>query len=269
MNTHKQSNNRIRSDSFTADQHFQNNIIFFRERNLHMLKKDLILRNPLRLLEHETEDILPEGGFGAVLSRAGVGKTAFIVQLALNNMLRDKNVLHISLNDPVHKVGLWYEETLRNIAGLYDIKQIDQLWEVILPHRFIMTFQVERFSVPNLEERLSDLTEQNIFHPRMMLIDGLPVDETAYDTLAELKTFAKHHGLHVWMTIRTHRHENESPEGMPMQIIPLADLFEVAIQLQPDEGRRININVLKGTSVAVSATQFFLDPATMLIKDSR
>jgi len=233
-----------------------------------MLKRDLILRNPLRLIEHETEDILPEGGFGAVLSRAGIGKTAFIVQLALNNILRDKNVLHISLDDPINKVSLWYEETLRNIAQQYDIKQTDELCETILPRRLIMTFQVEGFSVPKLAERLSDITEQNIFRPQMMLIDGLPFDDTTYDSLAELKTFAKQHGLHVWVTIRTHRHENESPDGLPLQFAGVADLFEVAIQLQP-EGEQIHVNVLKGKSIVTSNTQFFLDPATMLIKDSK
>ncbi|MBW2600630.1 MAG: cytoplasmic protein, partial [Deltaproteobacteria bacterium] len=43
-----------------------------------MLKKDLILRNPLRLIGYEGDDILSDGQFGAVLARAGVGKTAFL-----------------------------------------------------------------------------------------------------------------------------------------------------------------------------------------------
>ena len=51
-----------------------------------MLKKELILRNPLRQLGFETEDILPAGAIGAVLAHAGVGKTALLVQLALNGM---------------------------------------------------------------------------------------------------------------------------------------------------------------------------------------
>ncbi len=69
-----------------------------------MLKKELILQNPLRFLENETGDILLEGGFGAVLARAGVGKTAILVQLALNTILKGKNVLHISLDDGTHWV---------------------------------------------------------------------------------------------------------------------------------------------------------------------
>ncbi len=75
-----------------------------------MLKKDLTLRNPIRLLGKENQDILPKGGFGAVLARAGVGKTAIMVQLSLETLLRGKNVLHVSLSDPVNKVSLWYKE---------------------------------------------------------------------------------------------------------------------------------------------------------------
>ena len=62
-----------------------------------MLKQDLILRNPLRLLGKENEDIIRPGNFGAVLARHGVGKTAMVIQLSLNSLLQQKNVLHISL----------------------------------------------------------------------------------------------------------------------------------------------------------------------------
>ncbi|MBU2252567.1 MAG: AAA family ATPase, partial [Proteobacteria bacterium] len=120
-----------------------------------MLKQDLILRNPLQHLGFETEDILPGGGFGAVLAPAGVGKTALLVQLALNGMLRNRNVLHISLDDPVNKVTRWYNELFGHLADRCEATQINRLWESVLPHRFIMTFRIESFSVPKLEERLN------------------------------------------------------------------------------------------------------------------
>ena len=59
-------------------------VIHIKERYFTMLKKDLILRNPLRVMGHENDDILDTGQFGAVLARAGVGKTAFLVQLSLS-----------------------------------------------------------------------------------------------------------------------------------------------------------------------------------------
>jgi len=231
-----------------------------------MLKNELILKNPLRRMGYESDDILKGGEFGAVMARAGVGKTAFLVQLALNCMLREKNVLHISLNDPVKKVNLWYQEVFNRIATQYAIHQSAQLWDTVLPHRFIMTFRVEGFSVPKLEERLTDLIEQNIFKPHAMIIDGLPFDDAIQQGLLDLKNLASSQGMHVWFTVRTHRHEEPGPDGTPAQLIQVADLFEVAIQLVP-VGKQIQIKAFKGPGSRGDQPDLMLDPATMLIQD--
>jgi len=243
---------------------FRARVINLKERNLDMLKNDLILRNPLRLMGHENEAIVPEGGFGAVLARAGVGKTALIVQVALDTMLQHRNVLHVSLDDPVEKVHLWYQEVLNSLAHQYHVRQIKDLWESIQMNRFIMTFKVEGFSVPKLEERVKDLTEQQIFNPHMVIIDGLPFDDRLRGPLEGLKAFSENHRLHLWFTVTTHRHEEPAADGLPVQLSAVADLFDAAIQLQP-EGNKIHIRSLKGGPA--EARDQLLDPATMLIKD--
>ncbi len=230
-----------------------------------MLKKELLFRNPLRLMECETEDVLQSGGFGAVLARSGVGKTALLVQLAMDSLLRNKNVLHISLNDSVKKVCLWYEEIFRNIADQNNIRQIEQLWEAIVPHRLIMTFKVDTFSVPKLEERMIDLIEQNIFLPQVILIDGLPFDKDTKKALTELKKLAENRFMHIWFTARTHRHDEYDPDGMPDSLLHLADLFDVIIHLQP-EGKEIHVKTLKGVPLACDYPELILDPSTMLVK---
>jgi hypothetical protein len=240
-------------------------IIYIKERHFTMLKKDLILRNPLRVMGYENDDILNAGEFGAVLARAGVGKTAFLVQLSLNALLRGKNVLHISLEDPVNKVSLWYQEVFNLIAKQYKVDQINQLWESLLPHRFIMTFKVEGFSVPKLEERLSDLMTQNIFSPQMMIVDGLPFDESAHQSLTEFKDLIRNHQMPAWFTIRTHRHDDPGPDGLPMQLAQLSDLFKIAIQLLP-EGKEIHVKAVKGAESFSEHLDLRLDPSTMLIK---
>jgi hypothetical protein len=241
-------------------------VILTKERNLRMLRNDLIMRNPLRLMGHESEDILAPGDFGALLARAGVGKTALLVQLSLNSLLQGKNVLHISLQDPVNKVSVWYEEVFSRIAQQYDIHQMDQLWDTILPHRFIMTFQVEGFTVPKLEERLTDLIEQDIFNPQMMLIDGLPFDDTVGDVLQQLKALTQKYAMHAWFTVRTHRHETPNDDGIPLQLVQVADLFEVALQLVP-EGKQVHVKALQRPDSASEIPDLVLDPSTMLIKN--
>jgi hypothetical protein len=231
-----------------------------------MLKNDLIVRNPLRVLESGDKEILVPGAFGAVLARAGVGKTALIVQIALNTLLHQRNVLHISLNEPVGKVSLWYQEVFERLAQQYNVPQINQLWDAIIPHRFIMTFQVEGFSAPKLEERLTDLTAQNIFIPHMIIIDGFPFDGDVGNALREIKDLAVKQDLPVWFTITTHRHEAPAPDGLPVQFSPIQQLFDIAIALQPDK-KAIYINPIKGSAKHPDQLPLILDPATMLIQD--
>jgi hypothetical protein len=242
-------------------------IIDLKERNLQMLKNDLIHRNPLRLMGRQAEEILSPGNFGAILARAGVGKTALLVQIALNTLLIGKNVLHISLNDPVDKVTLWYREVFGNLAKTYDVRQIEQLWESLLPHRLIMTFKVEDFSVPKLEERLTDLNKQDVFAPDMVIVDGLPFDESVPESLDKLKSFFSDHGIQAWFTVRTHRHEQPGLKGLPATFVPVQDLFSVILQLEPT-GQEINVRPLKSERDGDNKLQVKLDPATMLLQDT-
>jgi hypothetical protein len=230
-----------------------------------MLTKALDLQNPLELLGFETEKIFPVGGFGAVLARAGVGKTALLVQLALNALFQNNHVLHISLDDSVKKVSLWYKEVFYHLTKSWADKQANQLWETILPHRFIMTFKVEGFSVPKLEERLTDLMEQDIFSPQAIFIDGFPFNDTAREAFSDLNKLAKKHSFRVWFTMRTHRHETPGPYGIPIQLEDAAQMFDVLIKLEP-EGKDIHVKVIKGEPEGVDRPALLLDPSTMLIK---
>ncbi|MBN2809693.1 MAG: cytoplasmic protein [Deltaproteobacteria bacterium] len=230
-----------------------------------MLKKDLMVRNPLRAVSDEHGYILPEGGLGAVVARAGVGKTALLVQLSLNSMLKGDKALHISLGDPVRKVSLWYREVFNNIGVHYHIEKIDELWNELLPQRFIMTFNIDGFSVPRLDERLTELADQNIFIPQMILIDGLPFNsETKRTDLHALKELSEKFNSHIWFTVRSHRHEEPDHDGLPVQIAEFADLLDVIIKLEP-RNAAIGLKVLKGSG-PISSQELSLDPATMLIK---
>lgn len=233
-----------------------------------MAKKEMIRLNPLRLMGYAADDILPKGGFGAVMARAGVGKTAFLVQLALDKLLRERNVLHVSLDEPVDKICLWYEEVFRNASLFCGMKGTDALWETVLPHRFIMTFRIDGFSVPKLEERVADLTEQAIFFPQLLLMDGFPFETADRDSLKALKAFAESIGIAIWFTVRTHRHESSGPGGIPAMMSEKWDLFDVVIELKP-EGKDIYVEAVKGAPPAACETRLVLDPATMLVRDKQ
>ena len=226
-----------------------------------MLNKKFTLLNPFKVMGYESEEIIPAGGLGAVSAQAGVGKTALLVQLAINSMLRGKKVLHISLNDPVNKVSLWYDELFNNIARQARLEGSNETWEAILPNRFIMTFKVEGFNVPKLKERLYDLIVQNIFSPEIVIIDGLKLNKEAKETIESLKAMAEKHDLRLWFTV--HTKPQEEPGDIPPSLQPLLHLFDCVFTLR-HEGGEILIKPVSGKAVA--AKPLFLDPSTMLIK---
>ena len=65
-----------------------------------MLDKKLTTLNSFKVMGYESDDIIPEGGLGAVSAHAGVWKTGFMGQLAINAVLRGKKVLHFNLPNP-------------------------------------------------------------------------------------------------------------------------------------------------------------------------
>ena len=233
-----------------------------------MLKKEVVYRNPLVNLGYEHEDILQNGGLGAVLAYAGVGKTALLVQVALNTMIREKSVLHVSLQDAVSKVDIWYHELFHNIAENFNEAEIKEYWDKIQPYRFIMTFRVESFSVPTLEERLTDLMQQNIFKPHTVIIDGLQFDEAGCGQLVLLKELAKKYTMRIWLTVHEHRNEAPAENGLPVSFQRVADLFDVIVQLEA-KGDEVYIKALKGKSYAAKPHTLLLDTATMLMKDGK
>ena len=230
-----------------------------------MIKKEINQRNPLLNLGFDNEYILPNSGFGAVLAHAGVGKTALLVQMALHAMMNEQPVLHVSLNDAVSKVDVWYRELFHDMAAKYDSAEATEYWENLLTYRFIMTFRVEGFSVPKLEERLTDLMQQNIFKPSVIILDGLKFDESGRGLLLELKELAKKYAMRIWFTVHTHRHEPPKEDGLPISFLHVADLFDVLVQLAA-KGPEIYIKALKGQSPDAKQDALLLDPATMLIK---
>ena len=230
-----------------------------------MTNSNEVLTNPLGLLGLENGDSLKAGDFGAVLARAGVGKTALVVQMALNKMADGFDLLHISLAEPIAKVDVYYREVFSLQIGQHQGANAENLWDDIIRRRFIMTFQVEGFSLPKLEERLTDLTTQNIFHPKIVVIDGLPFDSQSRPQMEELKALAERIETPIWYTITTHRHESPAPDGLPIQLSPVQDLFKIAIELQPIDNV-VEIRVLKGGRDNSGQPELILDPATMLIK---
>jgi len=240
-------------------------IIYLSDRNFMMMKSELSERNPLRHLGLNMEILKENAGFGAVMAPAGVGKTALLVQIALQAMMKEFSVFHVSLNDPIHKVTLWYDEILQDLTRAYPMERVQDLREDILLHRFIMTFHVDDFSVPKLEERLNDLIVQNIFQPQILIIDGLHFNDQAESFLAALKVLAEKYRFFVWFSVHIHREEEKAKSGIPFSIDGLQHYFQMILEIE-ERGGYLSLQAIKGGDGAAAAEKKLrLDPTTMLI----
>lgn len=229
-----------------------------------MNENTIKLDNPLTQLGFETDALILPGQMGGICARAGIGKTSFLVQVGLYAMARGQKVLHISLDEPVTKINLWYREIFNLAAPKNGITMINQAWDAILPNRLIMTLKIDGFSVPRLEERLADLIEQDIFKPETLVIDGFPFDTCDRALLKELKILAEKMGMNVWFTVNTHRHEPPDQDGYPVQLSGFSDLFSVLFQMESDN-KSVKLQILKGQVDEGKSRPVFIDTDTMLI----
>ena len=94
-----------------------------------MRRKELNERSPVRLLEASIHGGLGRGNIAAVVARHGVGKTAFLVGVALDDLMRGRKVLHVSLEEPSDRVRSFYDEIFGDLAHE---RELEDVWKVRL-----------------------------------------------------------------------------------------------------------------------------------------
>jgi len=166
-------------------------LIYLRDRSVEMLKKDLILKNPLRAWEPDTGRNAATPRLGLVVAPRGSGKTAVLVQFALDSLLRGNRVAHVSIGQSLEKTKEWYEDLFQELSRNYKLEHVGEVHSEIAANRLIMTFNTGSFSPAKLEERLKDLIEQDIFHPQVLVIDGFSFEDAGENQVRNLRE----HGL--------------------------------------------------------------------------
>ena len=61
-----------------------------------MIKKELITKSPLRILEQSIHGGIGKGNIAILAAPKGLGKTACLVHIATDQLLQGKHVIHVS-----------------------------------------------------------------------------------------------------------------------------------------------------------------------------
>ena len=81
-----------------------------------MYRSEINERSPIRVFERSMHGGLGRGNVGVIAARPGVGKTPMLVQIGLDDLLRERKVLHLSHEHAVDHVRAYYDEIFHDLA---------------------------------------------------------------------------------------------------------------------------------------------------------
>jgi len=225
----------------------------------------LVQQNPLRVLNMGREN----NQLGLVMARPGLGKTALLVQIALDAILRGKRVIHVSIGETIDKTKKWYDGILSTILQEHSVTRPHELVDMVARHRMIMTFKVAAFTRSRLEERLNDLVLQDIFRPNCLIVDGFNFDQADREALEDLKNLMESMDMQAWFSAICHSKDDRiSPAGVPAPCHEVDDLFDTIILLKPEPDATIQLDIIRNSGEQISNSKGLrLDPTTMMVKE--
>jgi hypothetical protein len=224
-------------------------------------------RSPRKLLERDGHPGPGPGHLALIMARAGVGKTAFLVDIGIDALLSGQKVLHISLTSTVDRVRTWYDDILTEM--LRSEKKLEHWAAIQLDlerRRHIHTYAGHSFSADRLREVLRLLKEVMHFEPKVILLDDLEAAGVDLETVASVKEVAGEVDAELWMTCQTFR-EGPAPEAghLPSPAEQFEDQVDLAFRLDSHDSK-VRLHILKDRDKMLDEDlHILLDPQTMLL----
>jgi len=226
-----------------------------------MYRRYLNARSPLRLLEKGLHGGLGRGNLGLVLAGAGVGKTSFLVGVALDDLLRSQPVLHVSLDHTVSHVRDYYDTVFEDLVATTHLENASVVRAEADRLRRIRAYPAAEFEATRLREAI-DLENEIGGKLALVVIDGLDPAARTPAEIQALRDVAKEKETEVWMSAPL---PAEHSEGLPKSLGPVEPLFSVILVLEP-HATEVALRALKDhDSTDVSALHVGLDPRTLLL----
>jgi KaiC/GvpD/RAD55 family RecA-like ATPase len=231
-----------------------------------MLLKELTERSPMRVFENSIHGGLGAGNLGVVVARHGVGKTAFLVDIALDDLMRGRRVLHVTIGRTIEHTREYYDEIFLDLARATDLEDMYEIRREIETHRQIKSYLKDTFSVEHLRAHIAMLREVMGFVPVAIVMDGYDFTSASLEDVEALKAIASQLKAEFWTAAHTHRTDPRDASGIPEPVAHLAGVFDVIVHMAHD-GKAVHLNVLKDhDNPQVKHLSLALDPTTMLIR---
>jgi hypothetical protein len=220
-----------------------------------MHRKDLNERSPLRLLEQSIHGGLGRGNIGVVTARHGLGKSAVLVGIALDDLMRGRKVLHVA----------FYDEIFMDLARTGNLQDVATERREVEQYRNIHTYIGNSFSIAKLREAITFLNTYMDFYPAALILEGYRFEQATKENMEELRQIACEINGELWMSAVTHRDSNKNERGIPEPVAHLEDSIDVILALEPGD-KSVTLRLLKDhNNPDVSPSHVALDPTTLLL----
>ena len=226
-----------------------------------MKRRFLNARSPLRLLEKNLHGGLGAGNLGVVLAGHGVGKTSFLVGVAVDELLQQGRVLHVSCSHPVAHVRAHYDTVFEELAQHSHLENEGAIHGEIDRHRSIRVYPPNGLTPEKLRDAVKLETESG-GAPSLLVIEGVDLGGLAPADVEDIKALATELGAEVWLEATS---DDERPVQIPSAVASLGDLVGVVLALEPENGS-VRLRALKDhDNQDLSELHVALDPRTLLL----
>jgi hypothetical protein len=231
--------------------------------------KDLKSLSLVSILAKSSRLGLGRGNLGALMARAGVGKTACLIHIAIYKLLHHEKLVHISLETPPDKVSSYYNVIFKDLVKTLGMKNEHETKTLMDKNRMILAYLNQSFVLQRLRDYLKDLREKVGFLPDALILDGLDFAKTGREVFQGLKEIAFASQVEIWFSALTHREVSEVNErGIPFPCGQVDDLFSIILLLEPMRSA-ISLKLLKDhDQEGLAGASILLDPNTFLIRST-
>jgi len=233
-----------------------------------MTLPDKLKRSPVRVFERATQGGLGRGNIGVILSRPGIGKTAFLIGLALDALLQGRKVLHISTQETVERLTAFYEYIFQMLADSIGLEQRLKALLEVERNRHLLVYDRRLFSLEKLEQSVAFLKERAGFMPSFVVMDGTPrFGKTETWEMDGLRRLAREWDAELWTSSHTHREGQQfDARGVPLEIARFDEYLALILCLS-SQADHVRVRIIKDHDNAeVADLHLELDPKTLLLR---
>ncbi len=231
-----------------------------------MYTKDINERSPLRVFEKSIHGGLGKGNLGVVMSRAGVGKTAFLIGVALDDLMREHKVLHIAHGDSLDHVREFYDEIFTDLRHSMRMEDAAATHLAVERSRIIHTYRGVEMTADRIRKDTQFYCDHADFKPEVVVVDGFDFSAATEEDITRLAEYARTLDVELWLSALTHRDEPVTdPRGVPNPVARFDPWISVMVVLEGREGATV-VRLLKDhDNENVENLHIELDPRSLLL----